>query len=56
MKFDVRDDAHNSVGAFVSILKISAGKVILFRWMQIKLCFLDFKLSPCSECCVLSSE
>ena len=37
MKFDVRVNAHNSVGAYVSIVKISAGKVVLFEWVQMKL-------------------
>ena len=55
VKFDVRDNARNSVGPFVSIVKISTEKVILFEWMRMKLHFLDFKLSPCSEWCMLSS-
>jgi len=42
MKFDVRDNAHNSVRAFVSIVQISAGKVILCKWMQMKLCLFVF--------------
>jgi hypothetical protein len=33
----VKFDAHNSVGAFVSIVKIIAGKVMLFKWTQMKL-------------------
>jgi len=44
VKFDVRDIAHNSVEAFVSIVKISAGKIILFEWMQMKL-----RLSVCHK-------
>jgi hypothetical protein len=37
VKFGVRDNAHNSGGAFVSVVKINAGKVILLEWMQMKL-------------------